>query len=219
LLKSSLVSAQVPGAADLPQLTAQVEANNFYTATPNPNDAAVMSFLHQHIQHIIYIIKENRTFDQVLGDLTNGANADPALTVFGKRITPNLHRIATNFVTLDNFFTSADVSMDGWSWSTQARVNDDIALNVQLEYASGVGAACHTTARAIIAACRPAWRPPRNVRWQCQDMRRRFIRVRRQRAWAMCFPALVTSRRATRRIPSTRGKKTATSGMPRSPRA
>ena len=139
LLKSSLVSAQVPGAADLPQLTAQVEANNFYTATPNPNDAAVMSFLHQHIQHIIYIIKENRTFDQVLGDLTNGANADPALTVFGKRITPNLHRIATNFVTLDNFFTSADVSMDGWSWSTQARVNDDIALNVQLEYASGVG--------------------------------------------------------------------------------
>jgi DNA-binding beta-propeller fold protein YncE len=134
--KASLVSAQVPGAADLPQLTAQVEANNFYTVPANPNDAAVLSFLHQHIQHVIYIIKENRTFDQVLGDLTNGANGDPALTVFGKRITPNLHRIATNFVTLDNFFTTSDVSMDGWSWSTQARVTDDIGLNVQLEYAS-----------------------------------------------------------------------------------
>jgi YVTN family beta-propeller protein len=134
--KASLISAKVPTAADLPQLTAQVEANNFYKIAPNPNDTAVMNFLHGKIQHVIYIIKENRTFDQVLGDLTNGANGDPTLTVFGKRITPNLHRIATNFVTLDNFFTTSDVSMDGWSWSTQARVTDDIGLNVQLEYAS-----------------------------------------------------------------------------------
>nr|WP_294551294.1 bifunctional YncE family protein/alkaline phosphatase family protein [uncultured Rhodopila sp.] len=134
--KASLISAQVPGSNDLPQLTAQVEANNFYSVTPNANDATVMNFLHGKIQHVIYIIKENRTFDQVLGDLTNGANGDPSLTVFGKRITPNLHRIATNFVTLDNFFTTSDVSMDGWSWSTQARVTDDIGLNVQLEYAS-----------------------------------------------------------------------------------
>jgi DNA-binding beta-propeller fold protein YncE len=133
---ASLISAQVPGTTDLPQLTAQVEANNFYTTTPNPNDAAVMSFLQQHIQHVIYIIKENRTFDQVLGDLTNGANADPTLNVFGKRITPNFHAIANNFVTMDNFFTTSDVSMDGWSWSTQAKVTDDLALNVQLEYAS-----------------------------------------------------------------------------------
>jgi len=138
LHRASLVSAKVPGASDLPQLTTQVEANNHYTTTPNPNDAVVMGFLHQHIQHIIYIIKENRTFDQVLGDLTNGANGDPSLDVFGKRITPNLHRIATNFVTLDNFFTTSDVSMDGWSWSTQARVTDDLGLNVQLEY-SGRG--------------------------------------------------------------------------------
>lgn len=136
LERSTLVSAPVPGAGDLATLTAAVERNNFYTTTPPAADAATMSFLHGKISHVIYIVKENRTFDQVLGDLTNGANTDPSLTIFGRLITPNFHRIATNFVTLDNFMDAADGSMDGWSLSTQGRVTVNEELNQQLNYAN-----------------------------------------------------------------------------------
>jgi YVTN family beta-propeller protein len=135
LEQATLVSAQVPAPGDLAVLTSQVAQNNLYNVTPPANDAAVMSFLHGKIQHIIYIVKENRTFDQVLGDLTNGADANPALTQFGKRITPNFHQLATNFVTLDNFMDAADGSMDGWSWATQGRVTNLETITQQLNYA------------------------------------------------------------------------------------
>jgi YVTN family beta-propeller protein len=143
LHQASLVSAQVPAAADLPALTRQVAANNRYTVAADPADDALMSFLRGKISHVIYVIKENRTYDQVLGDLGNGANGDPSLTVFGRRITPNQHAVAADFVTLDNFFDSGDVSMDGWSWTTQARVTDDVGKTVQLNYA-GRGLAYET---------------------------------------------------------------------------
>jgi YVTN family beta-propeller protein len=71
------------------------------------------------VQHVIYIVKENRTYDQVLGDMKEG-NGDPNLTLFGENITPNLHKIAREFVLLDNFYVNADVSADGHSWSTSA---------------------------------------------------------------------------------------------------
>jgi len=71
------------------------------------------------IQHVIYIVKENRSFDQVLGDMKQG-NGDPSLTLFGENVTPNLHKIAREFVLLDNFYVSADVSADGHNWSTAA---------------------------------------------------------------------------------------------------
>ena len=71
------------------------------------------------IQHVIYIVKENRTYDQVLGDLGTG-NGDPSLTLFGEAITPNLHKIAREFVLLDNFYVNADVSADGHNWSASA---------------------------------------------------------------------------------------------------
>ena len=69
------------------------------------------------IEHVIYIIKENRTYDQVLGDIGKG-NSDPSLVLFGEKITPNHHKLAREFVLLDNFYVNADVSADGHNWST-----------------------------------------------------------------------------------------------------
>jgi len=77
------------------------------------------------IQHIIYIVKENRSYDQVLGDLKEG-NGDPSLLLFGENVTPNEHKIARQFVLLDNFYVNGDVSADGHSWSTAAIGNDYI---------------------------------------------------------------------------------------------
>ena len=75
------------------------------------------------IQHVIYIVKENRTYDQVLGDMKQG-NGDASLTLFGADVTPNLHKIAGEFVLLDNFYVNADVSADGHNWSTAAIAPD-----------------------------------------------------------------------------------------------
>jgi len=66
---------------------------------------------------VIYIVKENRSYDQVLGDLEKG-NGDPSLTLFPEAMTPNHHELARRFVTLDNFFDSGEVSGVGWNWST-----------------------------------------------------------------------------------------------------
>jgi hypothetical protein len=68
---------------------------------------------------VIYIVKENRSYDQVLGDLGVG-NGDASLTLFGEAVTPNLHKIARDFVLLDNFYVNADVSADGHNWSASA---------------------------------------------------------------------------------------------------
>ncbi|MDQ2764249.1 MAG: lactonase family protein, partial [Pseudomonadota bacterium] len=133
---STLVSAQVPSSSDLSSTTAAVATNNLYSVTANPNDAKVMNFLHQKIQHVIYIVKENRTFDQILGDLTNWEDADPSLTQSGRSITPNFHRIADRFVTLDNFMDPSDGSMDGWSWSMRGRITSTEELTQQINYAA-----------------------------------------------------------------------------------
>lgn len=71
------------------------------------------------IQHVLYIVRENRTYDQVLGDMKEG-NGDPSLELFAEKITPNLHKLAREFVLLDNFYVNADVSADGHNWSTAA---------------------------------------------------------------------------------------------------
>lgn len=75
------------------------------------------------IKHVFYIIKENRTYDQVLGDMKEG-NGDPSLTLFGEKYTPNLHAIAREFVLLDNFYCDAEVSADGHNWSMGAYATD-----------------------------------------------------------------------------------------------
>ena len=134
LERSSLVSAPVPAFRELKPLTRQVAVNNFYTDQPAREDK-VMEFLHRKIKHVIYVVKENRTFDQLLGDLDNGSNGDPSLAIFGKAITPNFHNLSNNFVTLDNFMDPGDGSMDGWSWATRGRVTSTEALTQQINYA------------------------------------------------------------------------------------
>lgn len=74
-------------------------------------------------EHVVYIIKENRTYDQVFGDIPKG-NGDPNLVLFGREITPNHHAIAERFVLLDNTYCDGDVSQDGWEWSTAANDSD-----------------------------------------------------------------------------------------------
>ncbi|HNY38804.1 MAG TPA: beta-propeller fold lactonase family protein [Bryobacteraceae bacterium] len=71
------------------------------------------------IEHVIYIVKENRTYDQVLGDLDIG-NGDASLTLFGAEVSPNHHKLAREFVLLDNFYVNADVSADGHNWTSAA---------------------------------------------------------------------------------------------------
>ncbi|CAB3797053.1 hypothetical protein LMG28614_04489 [Paraburkholderia ultramafica] len=136
LERASLVSAPVPKAYDLPKLTEMVARNNFYSGEPDEHDDGTIEFLRNRIKHIIYIVKENRTFDQILGDLKNGANADPTLAMFGRNITPNFHNLASNFVTLDNFMDPGDGSMDGWSWALQGRVTNTETITQQINYAA-----------------------------------------------------------------------------------
>ncbi len=136
LERASLVSAPVPDQDELDELTERVAKNNFYSTPTDEKDARVMQFLRTRIKHVIYVVKENRTFDQILGDLTNGANADPGLTQFGHAITPNHHNSATRFVALDNFMDPGDGSMDGWSWSLQGRVTNTETLTQQINYAA-----------------------------------------------------------------------------------
>ncbi len=76
-----------------------------------------------HIQHVIYIVKENRSYDQVLGDVKEG-NGDASLVLFGENVTPNLHKLARQFALLDNFYVNSDVSADGHNWSTAAIAPD-----------------------------------------------------------------------------------------------
>jgi phosphoesterase family protein len=75
------------------------------------------------IHHVIYIIKENRTYDQVLGDMKQG-NGEAGLTLFGEAVTPNQHQLARQFVLFDNFYVDGDVSADGHMWSTTASATD-----------------------------------------------------------------------------------------------
>ena len=75
------------------------------------------------IEHVIYIVKENRTYDQILGDMKEG-NGDASLVLFGEQVTPNHHKLAREFVLLDNFYVNSDVSADGQNWSTAAIASD-----------------------------------------------------------------------------------------------
>ena len=93
------------------------------------------------IRHIIYIIKENRTYDQVLGDLSKDgkpvANGDPSLAMYGEEITPNEHKLALQFGVLDNFFDSGEVSGEGHVWSNVAIGTDYLEKTWQISYRGG----------------------------------------------------------------------------------
>jgi DNA-binding beta-propeller fold protein YncE len=94
-----------------------------------------------HIKHVIYIIKENRTYDQILGDLKQDGkpvgNGDPSLAMYGAEITPNEHKLALQFGVLDNFYDSGEVSGDGHVWSTAGIGTDYLEKTWQQNYRGG----------------------------------------------------------------------------------
>jgi YVTN family beta-propeller protein len=133
LIKAGFQSFPTPTPNELARLSQRVAENNKYTRLEGAADQAIMAQIRSKIKHVIYIIKENRTYDQILGDLNQG-NGDPSLTEFGLETTPNLHALATGFVTLDNFYDRSEVSMDGWPWSTSARAPDVVERQVTVNY-------------------------------------------------------------------------------------
>lgn len=129
--RGSVNVIDIPAGAELAAYTTSVAQNNRLTlarsatrdvaarpqvaARPLPNRPGEPS----RIQHVVYIIKENRTYDQVFGDIAKGAS-DPSLTMYGRDVTPNAHALAEQFVLLDHFFASGGNSADGHQWLTQA---------------------------------------------------------------------------------------------------
>jgi DNA-binding beta-propeller fold protein YncE len=135
LEKAGFLTLPPPSPAELGRLTRQVAVNDhFSSARGGAEDTATFTFLRQHIHHVIYIVKENRTYDQILGDLEVG-NGDPRLAVFGRTITPNQHALARDFVDLDAFYDSGESSNTGWNWTTAARTNDYTERAAPVNYA------------------------------------------------------------------------------------
>ncbi len=121
LEKAALLVVPLPMAArQLAKLTSQVDRNNGFTVSA---PTSIMPMLQRRLKHVIYIVNENRTYDQVLGDLP-GANGDPALTLFPRPVSPNHHALQSEFVTLDNFYDSGESSGVGWNWSMMAHTTD-----------------------------------------------------------------------------------------------
>jgi len=116
----------------LPELTRTVEESNLLHSSAGQIQFAQKS---NPIHHVIYIIKENRTYDQVLGDLKPG-DGDPSLTMYGADITPNQHKLALQFGVLDNFYDSGEVSGNGHEWSTAAITSDYNEQTWQINYRS-----------------------------------------------------------------------------------
>ena len=116
----------------LSELTRQVEDSNLLRSDPGKIEFRRGG---NPIKHVIYIIRENRTYDQVLGDLKPG-NGDPSLTMYGEDVTPNAHKLARQFGILDNFYDSGEVSGNGHVWSTAAITSDYNEANWQIAYRS-----------------------------------------------------------------------------------
>ncbi len=140
LLKGTLSVLPEPSDAVLAVYSKAVYLNTPYTklkelsATGEPGNPIPMKVGNPSpIKHVFYIIKENRTYDQVLGDMKQG-NGDTSLVLFGERITPNQHKLAGEFVLLDNFYADGEVSADGHNWSTSAHATDYLEKNWVTSY-------------------------------------------------------------------------------------
>jgi DNA-binding beta-propeller fold protein YncE len=115
----------------LADLTRQVLESNRMHAQPAPRP-----WRKNPIRHVIYVIMENRSYDQVFGDIKE-ANGDSALVMYGEEITPNHHKLARQFGVLDNFYVSGEVSGDGHVWSTAAIGSDYTEATIQINYRNG----------------------------------------------------------------------------------
>ena len=130
LMKGTLSIIDTPNEKELTAYSKKVYANTPYkkdrellaegeTNNPIPMKVGEKS----PIKHVFYILKENRTYDQVFGDMKEG-NGDSTLCLFGEKYTPNQHKLAREYVLLDNFYVDAEVSADGHNWSLGAHAND-----------------------------------------------------------------------------------------------
>jgi YVTN family beta-propeller protein len=144
-LSGALSIVPVPDEKQLGEYTAAVYRNCPYsdkllTGAPYERPTAIPTKVGDPspIKHVIYIIKENRTYDQVFGDLKKG-NGDPALVMFGEQVTPNHRKLANEFVLLDNLYCNGQVSRDGHPWSTMAYHTDYIARDWHLTYSRRKG--------------------------------------------------------------------------------
>jgi len=135
LEKAGLLQFPRPDGAALGRMTLQVASNIGLPGLAARNAAmARMAAIRARIKHVVFIIKENRTYDQVLGDLEIG-NGDPSLAILGRALSPNHHQLARQFVTLDNFYNSGEQSSTGWTWSTAGRVPDLLEKTAPVNYA------------------------------------------------------------------------------------
>ena len=125
-LAGSLSLVAAPADRDLPALSRRVAAANHWDRPPA--DAALPPF-----RHVVYVLRENRSFDQVLGDLP-GADGDPSLTYFPRAVTPNAHALAERFGVYDRFFTDGEVSGDGHEWAMGAYAPDYVERIVPSVY-------------------------------------------------------------------------------------
>jgi len=125
----SISLVPVPSAKELPELSQAVYDNlrreriqaSLLPARKDQPARAIPERIGEPslIRHVVYVIKENRTYDQVFGDMTEG-NGDPGLCIFGERVTPNQHQLVREFVLLDNTYCAGILSADGHQWSTSA---------------------------------------------------------------------------------------------------
>jgi YVTN family beta-propeller protein len=146
MLQGSLSIVPVPDAATLDRYTKTVYRVTPYSDATRlaPASAPAASPIPRRvggaspIQHVFYIIRENRTYDQILGDLDRG-NGNAALALFGEEITPNVHALAREFVTLDNFYVDAEVSADGHAFSMGAIATDFVEKIWPTQYANRGG--------------------------------------------------------------------------------
>src|SRR5262245_48930667 len=149
-LEGAVSIVPIPNEAALKAYTAQVYRNCPYadsqlTDAPHAVKTAIPTRVGEPspIKHVLYIIKENRTYDQVFGDLAAGpnpkGNGDPTLCMFPRKVTPNHHKLAEEFVLLDNLYCNGQVSRDGHPWSTAAYGTDYISRDWHLTYSARKG--------------------------------------------------------------------------------
>jgi YVTN family beta-propeller protein len=133
-VRGSVSVIPIPSPAELTAFTTAVAANNRLTLASSVAAPPVAGAMRPMavplrpgdpslINHVVFIVKENRTFDQILGDLDRG-DRDSSLVIYGRDVTPNTHALAEQFVTLDHFFASGGNSADGHQWLTQANETD-----------------------------------------------------------------------------------------------
>ncbi len=135
LEKAGLLQFPMPDARALATTTLQLADNiGLSSAAERAEAERRMAAIRARIRHVVFIVKENRTYDQLLGDLPVG-NGDPHLAILGRSLSPNHHALAEQFVTLDNFYDSGEQSSTGWTWTTAARATDLLEKNAPVNYA------------------------------------------------------------------------------------